>query len=311
MLIAYIEKNFAASSLEIIDRANRIITDFDRMGLTLTLRQLYYQFVSKDWMPNKQTEYKRLGSIITDARMAGLIDWEAMEDRTRKPVIYSHTETAKEAVDDLAGMVDKDQWVNQERAVEVWIEKDALTGVIQRPCNQLDVPYFACKGYNSASAAWQAGQRILKRFEDNGQQTVILHLGDHDPSGIDMTHDIEKRFNIFTDGAATIDRIALNMSQIQQFNPPPNPTKLSDSRANSYVALYGMDCWELDALDPQSMQTLIEDNIKKYIDQALWDATKAEQKEENEKLDQLIEHFDYITDEILPDLMEDGLDDPW
>ena len=82
-LITYTPKRFSAGSLAMIEKANEIIADYAAQGFTLTLRQLYYQFVSKDLLPNKQAEYKRLGSVINDARMAGMLDWEAIEDRTR------------------------------------------------------------------------------------------------------------------------------------------------------------------------------------------------------------------------------------
>lgn len=284
MKIAYIEKKFQSGTMQIIDKANDIISEYSDMGLSLTLRQLYYQFVSRDLIANKQSEYKRLGSIIRDARLAGLIDWRAIEDRTRAPVIWSHTESAEEAVESLAQAVDKDRWVNQVVAVEVWIEKDALTGVIRKPCSRWDVPYFACKGYNSSSAAWLAGQRILRR----DKPTVILHLGDHDPSGLDMTNDTIKRFDMFTDGMASVDRIALNMDQIEEFNPPPNPTKMTDSRAEGYVEQFGYECWELDALNPQDMQSLIEQKIKEHIDFDEWGATAEVESEENRVLDELI-----------------------
>ena len=282
--------------MTIIRQANDIITEYWNMGMTLTLRQLYYQFVSRDMIANKQSEYKRLGSIIRDGRMAGLIDWTAIEDRTRKPVVWAHTETAEIAVKGLANAVDKSRWKNQDVAVEVWIEKDALTGVIQRPCSKWDVPYFACKGYNSSSAAWLAGQRINNR----NKPTVILHLGDHDPSGIDMTNDTIKRFDTFTGGKASVDRIALNMSQVKQFNPPlpPNPTKLTDSRAQGYIQQFGHKCWELDAINPPDMQALITDKIKSYIDFNKWDATAEAEKEENRVLDELIRMWPTIRNTL-------------
>lgn len=294
MRIQYIKKNFMSATLAIIEQANDIIDEYRGMGLSLTLRQLYYQFVSRDLIANKQSEYKRLGSIIRDARMAGLISWRAIIDRTRTPMVWKHTENAEEAVESIKNAVCKDKWASQDTAVEVWIEKDALTGVIQSPCFEWDVPYFACKGYNSASAAWLAGQRILKR----NKPTVILHLGDHDPSGIDMTNDTIKRFDVFTGGKATVNRIALNMDQIEEFNPPPNPTKMTDSRAKGYIEAFGYECWELDALDPPAMQALIENEIKKLIDFDRWHETANAEYEENCVLDELIYAWPDIREKL-------------
>jgi len=294
MKIKYINKNFRNETISVVDLANTIIDDYHKMDLRLTLRQLYYQFVSRDLIANKQSEYKRLGGIVRDARLAGLIDWESIEDRTRSPVIWRHTETAETAVAGLKNTVAKNLWESQDLAVEVWIEKDALTGVIRTPCSQFDVPYFACKGYNSSSAAWLAGQRINRR----DKPTVILHLGDHDPSGIDMTEDIIKRFEMFTGGKAIVERIALNMSQITKLNPPPNPTKMTDSRAQSYVERFGHKCWELDAINPADMQRMITKKIKTYIDFSEWNKTIDAQYEENHVLDELIYSWPEIRDRL-------------
>lgn len=141
----------------------------------------------------------------------------------------------------------------------MWIEKEALIGVIASSCHDLDVQYFACKGYVSQSEMWRATMR-LRDCETAGQRTTILHLGDHDPSGVDMTRDIEERLRLF--GCETaVERIALNWNQVQQYSPPPNPAKLKDSRAKSYIAKYGHDSWELDALEPRVLRDLITNRV--------------------------------------------------
>jgi hypothetical protein len=248
--IAYKDKNFSPSTLAVIDQANSIIDEYQTDGLKLTLRQLYYQFVSRALIANKQSEYKRLGSIINDARLAGLVDWEAIEDRTRDLKRNSHWNDPGDIMQSVVSSFKLDHWENQQYRVEVWIEKEALVGVIATICDKLDVPYFACKGYVSASEMWNASQRFQYVYGD--QKPVVIHLGDHDPSGIDMTRDIDDRQNIF-DGGAVMNRIALNFDQVEKYNPPPNPAKLSDSRASGYIAKYGAYSWELDALEPRTM----------------------------------------------------------
>jgi hypothetical protein len=265
--ICYVEKRFAQGTLGVIEQANDIIDEYLADGMKLTLRQLYYQFVSRDMIANIQSEYKRLGGIISDARLAGLIDWTAIEDRTRKLVRYYHNTDPGQAIQDALDQFSLDKWKGQEYRVEVWIEKEALVGVIDRICRRLDVPYFACKGYVSQSEMWKAAQR-LENYADQGQKPVIIHLGDHDPSGIDMTRDIETRQDTFSDlyqdYGVVVERIALNMDQVREYNPPPNPTKLTDSRARDYISEYGDSSWELDALEPRVMRTLIEDTVKEY-----------------------------------------------
>ena len=257
--IAYIEKRFAKSSLTIIEQANAIIADYAGQGFNLTLRQLYYQFVSRDLVANKQKEYKRIGSVINDGRLAGLIDWNAIEDRTRNLRGLSHWDNPAEIVDAAVNSYKRDKWENQPYRPEVWIEKDALTGVISGICNRLDVPFFSCRGYTSQSELWSAARRC-RTWNTCDQKPFIIHLGDHDPSGIDMTRDITDRFSMF--GAGTeVKRIALNMDQVDEFNPPPNPAKTTDSRYEMYIADYGSESWELDALEPKVIVDLIEKTV--------------------------------------------------
>lgn len=204
----YIPKNFSSNSLGVIAQANTIIDAYEAQGFDLTLRQLYYQFVSRGLIPNKDTEYKKLGSIINDARLAGLIDWTRISDRTRNVRSLSHWANPAGVIESALASYHLDYWRGQSYRPEVWIEKDALVGVIEGVCQEFDVPYFSCRGYTSQSEMWSAGQRLL-RTRRNGQKPLILHLGDHDPSGIDMSRDIFDRLDLFT-GDVPVDRLALN-----------------------------------------------------------------------------------------------------
>ncbi|AEW92994.1 MULTISPECIES: hypothetical protein [Streptomycetaceae] len=277
--IAYVERRFSAASLDIIAKAEAICGEYMRQGFDLTLRQLYYQFVARDFLANAQTEYKRLGSIINDARLAGLLDWDYIVDRTRNLRGLSHWDAPESIIRSAAAGYRTERWANQPHRVEVWIEKDALVGVISGVCQRNDVDYFSCRGYTSQSELWGAAQR-LARYERSGQKPVVIHLGDHDPSGIDMTRDIAERLRLF---GADVDvrRIALNMDQVETHQPPPNPAKLTDSRASSYVRQYGRSSWELDALDPTTLDRIIESEIRAWRDAELWDA--ATQRMERER----------------------------
>jgi len=293
--ICYIPKRFSRSSIEMIDQANEIIEEYQADGFTLTLRQLYYQFVSKDLIANKQSEYKRLGSILNKARLAGLVDWDAMEDRTRglKGGWWSDTlESPEEVLEGAAESHSLNNWDDQPSYVEVWIEKDALVGVIERVCSKWGLPYFACRGYNSQSEQYLAGRRFGFKQMD-GREVHILHLGDHDPSGIDMTHDNKSRLDMFTEELSServhMHRLALNMDQVEKYSPPPNPAKMTDSRFANYVAEFGKSCWELDALKPKVISQLIEDKVKGIIDFKKWKETDARQEEERDTFRSAIE----------------------
>ncbi|MCK5610454.1 hypothetical protein KAR91_51755 [Candidatus Pacearchaeota archaeon] len=293
--IAYIGKAFAKQTYIIIEQANQIIEEYQADGFTLTLRQLYYQFVSRDLLPNKQSEYKKLGSIISNGRLAGLISWDAIEDRTRNLKKQTHWNDPGEIIRAATRGFYMDRWDNQSHRVEVWIEKEALTGVIASICEKLDVPYFACKGYVSQSEMWKASQRLINYDAD---ETVIIHLGDHDPSGMDMTRDISDRLNLFFDyedmEAPTIRRIALNMDQINQYNPPPNPAKLTDTRAHKYIREYGHESWELDALEPRVLQNLIRSTVFEYRDEYLYDIIIEQEEKYLDILERVEENWETL-----------------
>lgn len=293
--IAYIDKNFKPESLALIQKINGVITDYARQGFSLTLRQVYYQMVARAIIPNNERSYKNLGNLISDARLAGLIDWKAIEDRTRNLRRNSHWTTPGSMIDSAAYSYHLDHWAGQENYVEVWVEKDALIGIVGQICGQLDVNHFSCRGYVSQSEMWEAGRR-LRAHSENGQHIVLLHLGDHDPSGKDMSRDIMDRLRTFETYGVEFHRLALNMDQIDQYNPPPNPAKLSDSRAAGYIEEYGRESWELDALEPQVISDLISENVAKYRDEVAYQKVLKREKHEKELLEDLAENWDGVAE---------------
>lgn len=271
MRIAYESRAFRPPALAMIAQTNSIIDEYAAQGFILTLRQLYYQFVARDLIPNTERSYKNLGNLVSKGRLAGMIDWEAIEDRTRNLVSRSHWSSPGEIVQTCVAQYRVDLWEGQELRPEVWIEKEALVGVIAGVCEEMDVSYFACRGYVSQSEQWKAGRRARSRWNQEHQETVILHLGDHDPSGIDMTRDNHDRLETFaaTGTDISVIRLALNMDQIEEHQPPPNPTKLSDSRAQGYLDRFGESSWELDALEPRMIADLIRGAVTNLIDEGI------------------------------------------
>lgn len=300
MKIKYKSFRFSASSRALIDVCNRIIADYADQGFTLTLRQLYYQLVSRDFIPNSQKDYKRVGSIINDARLAGLIDWNAIEDRTRNLRSLAHWGDAADIVSAVSQQFRVDRWQEQTYRPEVWIEKDALVGVIEGVCNQYDVPFFSCRGYTSQSEMWGAGQRLIRHAE-NGQVPYILHFGDHDPSGKDMSRDITDRLEMFMEvpEGFEFNRLALNMEQIRKYNPPPNPAKLTDSRCTAYIAEFGSQSWELDALEPKVIASLITSQLRSLIDEEKWEEREQEIKEGRKTLKSISDNYDRVRKFLL------------
>ncbi|WP_144376815.1 hypothetical protein [Paenibacillus sp. FSL A5-0031] len=292
MKICYREIKFRRESLALIHKVNEIINEYISRGYSLSLRQVYYQLVARDIIPNTERSYKNLGTLVSDARISGLIDWDAIEDRTRNLRGNSHWNTLGDIMYSTARSFAYDKWADQDYHVEVWVEKDALVGVVGTICDQLDISYFSCRGYVSQTEMWVAAQRLVRKY-DEGKETIIIHLGDHDPSGIDMTRDIEARLNTF-ESFPLVRRVALNMDQIEQYLPPPNPTKLTDTRATSYISEFGYECWELDALDPQVMEQIIETNVSEFLDIKRFNAAAAREKEAKATLRKVADHWDDI-----------------
>lgn len=284
MKIKYKEIKFRSDRLKMIQQANIILAEYDRQGFVLTLRQLYYQFVSRDLLPNQPAEYKRLGDVINDARLAGMIDWDFLEDRTRNVRQILSFDDPADRIASATRNFRIDLWANQKHRVEVWIEKDALVGVIEGVCDELRVPYFSCRGYTSQSEMWSASQRMMLHKNDK-QIPIILHLGDHDPSGIDMSRDICDRLELFTGDAMKFERLALNMPQVEQYSPPPNPAKLTDSRCAGYMKIHGDESWELDALEPTVIARLIRRAVDNFRDDEQW----AEDKHREDHMRELLQ----------------------
>lgn len=296
----YVPKNFRPATEALIRQAATILTEYQAQGYTVSLRQLYYQFVSRGLIPNTDKEYKKLGSIINDARLAGMISFEVMEDRNRVAEIPYVQESIPAIISNAQYHLNMDMWEGQSRRVEVWVEKDALSSVVARTCDRYSAPYLACKGYMSVSAMWESAQRAIRNRDEGAQGTLILHLGDHDPSGIDMTRDNQDRMDLLTmqRGLVEVRRIALNRDQVDRYDPPPNPAKVTDSRAQDYIARHGHTSWELDALEPSVLDALITRHLKAEIDPDVWNTTMARQKEGRKLLANLAENWNEIKKDL-------------
>lgn len=287
--IKYKDIRFQSKSLELIELVNCVVDEYSKQGYDLTLRQVYYQLVARGYISNNERSYKNTGNLINDGRLAGLIDWNSITDRTRNLRKNGHWETPADVIKSAKYSYLLNKWEGQPNYIEVWVEKDALVDVIGQVCDPLDVPFFSCRGYTSQSEIWMAAQRF--RNQRKRGQRIIIHLGDHDPSGIDMTRDIQDRLDLF--GADVhVKRVALTMEQINMYKPPSNPAKISDSRASKYIEEYGDESWELDALEPRVITTLIQNEVTAYRDDALYQEICARELKGKEELQMLCDSYD-------------------
>lgn len=293
MKVKYTDINFRRKSLELIELVNGIVSQYKQQGYGLTLRQVYYQMVARGYIPNDYNTYKSLGSVINDGRLAGLIDWDAIVDRTRHIRRELHWRDPEAMINSAGKLYALDKWKGQPNYVEVWVEKDALVDIVGQACSPLDTPYFSTRGYTSQSEMWSAAQRFIENDYRAGR--YIIYLGDHDPSGMNMTDDIQKRMAVF--GAdVQVKRVALTLEQISTYNPPPNMAKKSDKRSKGYVAEYGSACWELDALDPGVLVSLITDEVTALRDDELYKAMVRREERDRGELLQIRDHYyDVVT----------------
>lgn len=285
---------FRAESLERIEQCNDIIADYQQQGLRLTLRQLYYQLVSRNIIPNVERSYKNLSTLVTDARMAGMMDWNAIEDRGRVADSPSEFANLEELLDVALRAYRLPRWKTQENYVELWVEKQALAGVLQPIAREYHITLMVNKGYSSASAMYESAQRYMQHEEreehpddeagaDLGRYFHLLYLGDHDPSGEDMVRDVKERLSTFGT-TLQVKKIALTMNQVQRYNPPPNPAKVTDPRAEAYIKKHGDSSWEVDALPPQTLQQIIRRELDQLVDRDRMDEIIAQEAKDKELL---------------------------
>lgn len=292
----YKDFNFRDERLRMIGRVNAIIAEY---GTAMSVRQIHYQFVARDWFENTPGNYDKITNAISDGRMAGLISWTAIEDRNRYLQGVSFHNNPHAALEAARDAYKIDLWADQEWRPTVLSEKASSEGTISQVCLELRVNYLSLRGYNSQSMSWELGQRFAGYYK-NGQRPIVFHIGDHDPSGVDMTRDNRERLETFCGVPVLVQRLALNMDQIEKYNPPPNFAKDKDSRTEGYVAQFGTDeCWEVDALAPPVLQGLIRDAILSVRDEKKWDAL----------LEQEVSDIRFIDDLISGPSLGEGEDD--
>lgn len=325
---------------QLLTKVNEIINIYSQQGYQLTLRQLYYQLVTRNIVVNNSKEYDKLNNLITKGRLLGIVDWNAIVDRTRSPKLPYFNHNPEDAINDAYTQYRLDRQLNQKAYVELWVEKDALSAVLMRKTSHYHIHLMVNRGYSSTTAMYDSYNRILRAIEDK-RKAYILYLGDHDPSGLDMVRDIYDRIvrmlanqpsgvqklidenyeefgidellNKWMDKiyefqemceeeykGTTINysqeclayifenfeirHIGLTTEQVRQYNPPPNPAKMTDPRADWYVSKFGRTSWEVDALEPAVLHQIIDDNINQLIDIKQFNAMLEKEKVEKEIL---------------------------
>jgi hypothetical protein len=257
----------------------------------LTLRQVYYQLVASGTIENNRNEYQKLSRNLSAARLEGAVPWAALEDRARSMHEVHAWEDRDEFVEStLAHFLRhyrRDLLQEQDEALEVWIEKDALSSVCYRAAEPYCVPVVVARGFASTSYKHECRLRVVRNAK-RGQKTHILYFGDLDPSGWEMLPAMMNTLQLDMELGELVQatRCALTQEQVSQYNLPRNPDalKASDPRAKKYMKQFGNLAVELDALPPATLQSIVRCAIERRLDMELFAKAVAKQEEDVRQL---------------------------
>ena len=293
-----------ASYDEIVDAALDVFQQYDT---AITLRQLYYRLVSRLLIPNTINSYKRLSRMMVKAREDGDVPINCLEDRSRRVLgrgdlgYNSAEEYLKKKITTLQDSwksFTMPMWDDQPKNVMISLEKDALSRLVSREANRFSVRTFPTRGYPSFSFVQEMSRYITNQL--GGKPTVVLYFGDFDPSGVDIERDLSERLEKYGTRDFTVQRIALTADQIKRYKLPPMPVKMSDARADSFLEEHGDRAVELDALDPNLLQTTVRKAVVKNINMRKWNArvrkTEELQRWIRDKLDDIEKALDSEID---------------
>ena len=286
----------------IIEKSTEILKTYTE---GITLRQLYYRLVAVYGMTNDIRHYKRVVAGMTSARWDGVIDMEAFIDRERTVFgitsaevkdLDNEIESTKRTIKYWLEHYNLERWSNQDNFVEVWVEKKALQGVLERVCSRFNVALCPCKGYPSLTFLHEARDRFDTAIE-NGKNVIILYFGDYDPSGTDIPRSIQENLERMM-CEVEVKRIALNPDLIKELNLPSVPPKVTDSRTASWD---GLGAVELDAIDPHLLKDICKTAIDEQFDTDKYDELKVLEEKERAIYQDALK--DFVNN---PDDEEDG-----
>ncbi len=263
-----------------------------------TLRQLFYRLVSAGVLPSTgKPHYARLGNVLTRLREAEAVPFPWIVDHVRatlKPSSWSGLSDFSETVREVYR---KDLWCSQSVHVEVFCEKDAIAGTLQRTIEAYDVPLRVCRGYVSVSFAGE----IAAEWQKITKPIYAYYIGDHDASGLDIERDLVAKLERYSDRRRLIEgwgfgripeeargavfawgRLAIDEDDIDAFDLLPQAVKLSDRRAASFLEEHGGRCAEVDALPPSELRRRVEHAIARHIDPDAWERLRLVEETERE-----------------------------
>lgn len=256
----------SAKSLEIINASIRILEEIQPASVRAVCYRLFIEKLIPDMSKNSTGA---VGKQLVYAREKGLISWDWIVDETREAETISSWSNPESIIDAAVRGYRKDYWAMQPRRVEVWSEKGTVRGTVAPILKKYGVTFRVMHGYGSATSIYGIAQETL----DSTKPMTVLYIGDHDPSGLQMSEiDLPARL-IRYGGRAEIVRIALDASDVTADTKLPwfpADDKAKDSRYSWFKSLYGNRCWEVDALSPVVLRERLDDAIEALLDVDAW-----------------------------------------
>jgi hypothetical protein len=230
-----------------------------------------------------RAEMQRVYRLLREAREQGVIPWAWVVDETREFERCSVWDDPQEFAATVSGAYRRDFWTQQPNRVEVWSEKGTVRGVLQPILDKYAVGFRVMHGFCGATTIHDVAE------DDDGRDLIVLYVGDYDPSGLYMSeHDLPDRLDKYDGDHVTLKRIALTREQTDGLPPFPASDKRKDPRHKWFVRHFGDRCWELDALDPNDLRTLVEEAIKSEIEPIAWARCDLVNRAEQESLQTIL-----------------------
>jgi hypothetical protein len=269
-----------ATKAEVAQRREALL-DIIEAGRPMTVRQVFYQATVRGLVEKAESGYAKVQTDLTVMRRAGDLPYDWLADNTRwqrKPRTFASVE---DALRDTAAFYRKSLWTDADSYVEIWLEKDALAGVLYPVTSMYDVPLMVPRGYASLSFLYSAAEFI----SELNVPAHIYHLGDFDPSGVNAGEKIEETLcELAPDAEIIFERIAVTPKQIAEWDLPTRPTKTSDTRARNF----GEISVELDAIEPNRLRSIVQVAIERHLPARQFEILKAAEKSERRIIARLV-----------------------
>jgi hypothetical protein len=248
----------------------------------MSVRQVFYQAETRGLVPKTEGAYKNVVCrLLAKMRLEGELPFDWIADGTRwmrKPTTFG---SLNHAVGNIISTYRRALWDNQDAYIEVWIEKEALAGVVVDVTAEWDVPLMVTRGYPSISYLYSAAENI----EAQGRPCFVYYFGDLDPSGVDIARNVQARLEEFAPTAdLTFERVGVTTEQVELWNLPTRPTKGSDTRAKGFTGR----SVELDAIPPDTLRGLVEGRIVGHVDVDAYNVVRMAEREEQDLLRRLL-----------------------